>query len=559
MKACILYIYLKKHIILFFTIVFFTQILQAQSEPNVLWTKQFGGTGYDYGISVVTDNSNNIYITGRFSNTAHFDDLTLTTNAGNSIPFVAKTDPLGTLLWAEKFEGNGMGRRITTDGSGNIYTIGDFQGTITFGNITFNGNEQRNSVFVVKQNPTGQVLWANKFASVDGMDNVYSNEIATDTENNVYTAGRFYNTFDFGNTTFTRHPNVSFNAFLTKQDQEGNILWAKKIGETGEVTIKKIITDDLNNLYIAGSFKGTIDLGNNITLYTPNSGSAFFMKMDNSGEVLWAKHLGEESNSYSVAQSICFDTEGNIYVTGVFFGTLKLGTFAITNNGMGIPFVLKTNNIGEPMWIKGFQTQYPTFGCGGNDILSDIVGNIYVVGTFSGMINFGNGISFYFAGDIDAFVLKMDSSGTTKWAKRLGGSGFDDFYGITIDTEQNMCVIGAFEDTVFFENETFISAGYTDIFLFKFSSDQLNLIEQNQTSQLKIYPNPIKDFLNINISNKDINLSAEIINLLGQQIKIFQNVNNTENLDVSDLSPGIYLLNLINLNGEKQTIKIKKI
>lgn len=70
------------------------------------------------------------------------------------------------------------------------------------------------------------------------------------------------------------------------------------------------------------------------------------------------------------------------------------------------------------------------------------------------------------------------------------------------------------------------------------------------TSNLSVYPNPVKDILNININDIEIN-SISIYNTLGKQV--FQTQVLEESIDVSSFAKGLYLVNII--SNEKQITK----
>ena len=68
----------------------------------------------------------------------------------------------------------------------------------------------------------------------------------------------------------------------------------------------------------------------------------------------------------------------------------------------------------------------------------------------------------------------------------------------------------------------------------------------NSDFELKIYPNPSKNNLNIELSNKVYNeFKFEIINILGESISVSNNpfiVENKVNIDISSLKNGVYIL-----------------
>src|SRR5690606_36520212 len=154
-------------VIVFFVLgLFFCPSTQAQTDPTVAWAQQFGGT-FNYGWHVFdSDNSGNTYTTGRFSGSISFGDITLS-SVGSSDIFVVKTNSSDVVLWAERFGegGDDFGVAITIDKLGYIYTTDGVNGTASFGSYTFPSNTIERNIYVVKQNASGQVLWATQFSS----------------------------------------------------------------------------------------------------------------------------------------------------------------------------------------------------------------------------------------------------------------------------------------------------------------------------------------------------------------------------------------------------------
>src|SRR4051812_34365154 len=74
--------------------------------PTYQWAKNMGGTSDDYGLSVTTDASGNVYTAGFFQGTADFDPSSATlsfSSAGSDDIFISKLDASGNLVWAKKF------------------------------------------------------------------------------------------------------------------------------------------------------------------------------------------------------------------------------------------------------------------------------------------------------------------------------------------------------------------------------------------------------------------------------------------------------------------------
>ncbi|MEQ8572968.1 MAG: T9SS type A sorting domain-containing protein, partial [Fulvivirga sp.] len=107
------------------------------ADGNFIWAKSMGGISTDWGNSITTDASSNVYVVGYYKYTVDFDPGTevfnLTTNEFYDI-FIQKLDGDGNFIWSESMgeTDHDIGISITTDSFGNVYVTGDFQYTVDF-------------------------------------------------------------------------------------------------------------------------------------------------------------------------------------------------------------------------------------------------------------------------------------------------------------------------------------------------------------------------------------------------------------------------------------------
>jgi hypothetical protein len=84
--------------------------------------------------------------------------------------------------------------------------------------------------------------------------------------------------------------------FLSKLDQNGNFLWAKTIGGSLTEDAIDLHVDALSNIYITGTFKGTVDFdpSGGVSNLSSISGfvDVFICKFDGNGNFVWAKNIG---------------------------------------------------------------------------------------------------------------------------------------------------------------------------------------------------------------------------------------------------------------------------
>jgi hypothetical protein len=183
---------------------------------------------------------------------------------------------------------------------------------------------------------------------------------------------------------------------------------------------------------------------------------------------LWAKALSNNGGVYGY--SLCTDVNGNVFLMGAFTGLfLTIGTTTLTNQGVNSIFIVKYDNNGNVIWVKGAggaTTQH------GSKILTDQNGNLFLLGEFtSPTITFGT-TTLTNAGNDDMFLVKYDTNGNVLWAKSYGGLNDDSGYGITSDSNGNTIVAGRFDSpTITFGTTILTNVNFGDAFLVKFDAN----------------------------------------------------------------------------------------
>jgi hypothetical protein len=387
------------------------------------------------------------------------------------------------LQWAKGIGGIGpdTGNSIAIDASGNVYTTGAFQGTVDFDpnegifNLTSVGMQD---IFISKLDALGNFLWVISMGSSVG-DSGYS--ICLDASGNIFTTGCFQETADFdpGKEIFDLTSVGGFDIFISKLDNSGNFIWAKKIGAINSDNGLSIACDASGNVYTTGYFQNTPDFDPNVGTYNlTSSGNVdiFISKLDSDGNFIWAKALGSTNGDYGY--SIALDASGNVYTTGYFYGTVDFdpgeGKFNLISTGETEIFISKLNASGDFTWAKRLGGSAHDEG---HSITIDDLGNIMTTGMFSGTADFDPNVGTYnltSSGGVDIFISKLDSDGNFIWAKGMGSSGSDDGRFIDVDASNNVYTTGLFHETAEFDpsNGTFYltSAGGSDIFISKFNA-----------------------------------------------------------------------------------------
>jgi hypothetical protein len=356
-------------------------------------------------------------------------------------------------LWAKNIAGGtsispSSGNPLATDANGNSYVTGTFTGgSATFG--TFTLTSSGDNMFIVKYDPNGNVLWAKSSGGPGGVNSNMGSGVAVDSVGNVYVTGCFgSSTITFGTFTLTNNSSIE-NIYLVKYNGNGNVIWAKSAGGSGNDQGIGITTDSKGNVIITGSFQSpSITFGSFVLNNTASPNNTFVAKYDPSGKVLWAESPNGGGGNANCGYDIATDAKDNIYLTGYDeSSTLTFGSHTLNLIGNTDIFVVKYDSSGNVKWAKNYGG--PGGAAGGNaghGIIADTAGNAYITGYFnSSTATFGSNVLTYSGGGYAYFIAKCDTGGNVLWAQSESSTSSSDMgYGIAIDANANIYTIGFF-------------------------------------------------------------------------------------------------------------------
>ncbi len=563
---------------------------------NFLWAKRLGGTSYDYAKSIAVDASGNVIVCGYFEGTCDFDPgvgtFNLTSNGDKDI-YIAKLNSSGNFLWAKSMGSVGLDEAtsIDVDAAGNVYSTGYFNYTVDFdpgaGTFTLT-NTSNDNAFISKLDASGNFVFA-KHLKVDDSNIGYS--IKLDATGNIYACGSFRATnfdMDPGPGTFTVGSIAGTDdIFVLKLNSSGNFVWGKTMGGLNYEEAYDIAVDGSGNVYTTGYFENVCDFDPGVGIFTLTatgvSTEIFISKLDASGNFVWAKQYS--SNGNDGCFSITTDAMHNIYATGYFEGSCDfdpgVGTFTLASAGQSDIFISKLDASGNFVFAD-------RIGAGlsdnGNSVQVDAVGNVYTVGEFIGNgIDFDTGVGSYTlasGANMGAFIHKMcmvpsAPSNVTPLANQLicapnnsttlqvNGLGTINWYASPTSTLSLATGTAFTTPTLAVGSYTYYaeaitcstSISRTPISVTVSACTSISSTLQKEVNQIKIYPNPA-----INILNIETKYPAEriiISNLLGKEIIVLSRITDLTQVDISELPKGFYLVTVAT-KSQKQTVKIIK-
>ena len=560
-----------KNLIPCFLLILISKGLFAQNLDQV---SVFGGSNEIVATGVDTDQFNNSYTLGYFGGIGDFDPGSggfNLTSMGTTDVFVSKTNEQGEFVWAKQLGGSGSiySTQISVDGLGNVYVSGFFNNSIDFNpgsesfDIISNGNFDS---FILKLDTDGNFIWAKGFG---GAERDRNQAIEVDSSGNVYATGIFNLTVDFdaeGDGFQLTSMGGDYDVYIAKYSTDGDLIWAKQIGGTGNVLSHDIAIDDSGNVYSTGHYgNGSPDFDpgdESFSLGTGGFDIMYISKLDALGDFVWAKQVfGNINHGNSIA------VKGNdLVVSGYFLGLQDfdpgVGTFEMESVSLFDAYVLKLDIDGNFNWAKQMG------GTGRDESLAvqiDVNGSIVHHGVFEGTANFdptGSNFSLTSLGTHDVFVSKLDPSGSLLWISQIGGNGLEHAADLALDGNNAVLLAGHFFESTDFDpspSETSItSLGQSDAFMLKLQNTPL-AISENEIPQYQIYPNPFNNFITIELGESYNEVQIQVFNFLGQEVES-KNLSTTGTLNLNIKGPsGVYFVHISSHVGPSTTKRILKI
>lgn len=350
------------------------------SDGSVLWQVTYDNSSHDdYGISVVTDPSNNIYT----ATTSYVS----TTNGYDWV--IQKRDSNGTTLWTKTFSSGfyDVPTDMKYDGSGHLYVTGVRTGTTSLQDYCTIKYDASN----------GNTLWSSpSYYNYANLVDIPA-AITIGASGRIIVAGGSGSTltnWDFATVRYNPSTGAQINA--TRSSSSG----------LGFDQITSVAKDQYDNIYVTG-----------YAAVTGNGYDVKIVKLDTALSTVWTvtkdggAHLNDGGNAIGV------DASGYVYVTG----------YTNKTNGGTDYFTLKYNSSGTLQWSKTFSATDPTKSAIAKKLDIDPYGNILILG------------DAYNIGNRDLLTLAYDVNGNKKWEEWYIGAGNGDDYAsaIKIDDASN--------------------------------------------------------------------------------------------------------------------------
>ncbi|MDI1435074.1 SBBP repeat-containing protein [Polyangium sorediatum] len=246
----------------------------------------------------------------------------------------------------------------------------------------------------------------------------------------------------------------------------GVTAFAAAYGDAQTQSGVSVSTDKTGNILLAGALQGTMNLGGTM-LTSGGKEDAFVAKLNSAGQVIWAKRFGDGQNQS--ATGIGADAEGNVYVTGIFIGTVNFGGSNLTSdtNFFQDVFLVKFAPDGSHVWSKKFGDSNIQYA---RALAVDGVGNVVIAGYFQQQVDFGGGVLTAAGQAFDAFVAKFNATGQHLWSKKYGNDADQSAKSLAVDGAGNVYVAGEASGAIDFGAGLVMAQGNPSAFVAKLDS-----------------------------------------------------------------------------------------
>lgn len=465
---------------------------------NIDWARSFGDISNnirfhsDLGggneLSLTSDNDGNIYVVGNFKDSINLAPGLknhLIRGTGDRDLFIVKLDSTGSIIWSKgitgKSETDCMSIQVLDS---SIYLIGSFYDTVDFNpgkakEYLVSKTKNYNDGYILRLDLDGNFIWAR---AIHGSYNVNIHSLTTNSNEELFITGFFGKTAEFDSSGIKKTISSAgnYDVFVAKYNIEGDAIWVRSVGGTENDVGNAIKLDDHGHIYITGFYSNKANFdpnGSSTFLKSNGKRDVFILKLDSSGNYIWAKSIGGISDDYGL--SLTNSASGLTFITGYFQDSIDLDPdkpeAPFQSLGGKDIFILCLDTNGYYLWGR-------TCGSKKDDVAHSVVASynnhLYITGTFQDTLDLSqlNHQSIISKGNSDIFLLHIDTSNTLVNAHSYGSTNSDIGYLLHLNKNRKLVLIGGYSDTIrFIKNSTkdsLVSVGGNDIIIFHYNNCQ---------------------------------------------------------------------------------------
>jgi hypothetical protein len=489
-----------------FSLFYCDQTVTGNTNPLALPTVETGNITSPYQLTGLV-NGHKYWFAVRVKDSEGLGD-------SNTVKKSSQPSVGGNLLWVKRRTGGVSSRSTVLSDDSTVVTgvYGYFGASATFGageinetilasrdaaGVMFFRNNQfppgadpdvHGDIFVARYYPDGTLAWAKQAGGANSdYHGDYGSGITSLADNSTVVVGYFEGSSTFGpgetNQTILTStarpitvardiqayydPDYYYDIFIARYNPDGTLAWAKRAGGEGSDLGTNVKSLSDNSTVMTGYIGDTATFGAGEVHETILSGLGYFIARYNpDGTLAWAKKVEGSGHEITTLSDDSFVLTG-VFSTSATFGPGEATQTTLTTEGWTDVFIAKFNPDGTLLWAKRAgsatgETIDPFITALSDD-------STVVTGIFEDSSTFGAGETnqtvLNCVGWRDIFIARYNTNGTLAWAKRAGGSGWDNGTGITTLLDNSIVVVGHHGDAI-----TFAPGEASETILYKYET-----------------------------------------------------------------------------------------
>jgi hypothetical protein len=493
-----------------FTLFLYTLTIYAQ-DPNILWQRTIGGSDWDEPTFIIPTTDQGFFIGG--SSKSNISGEKTENSRGGYDYWVLKFDSSGNIEWQKTIGGDKDDRlseaKQTTDGG--YILVGNSRSDIS-GDKTEN-SQGGQDYWIIKLDTVGNITWQN---TIGGDDDDGAGNVEL-TDDGGYLIGGTSNSSISGDRTLFNSDNS--DAWIVKLDESGNILWQRAHSPFGNFRLISLkLTSD------GGYVLGGDDL--DFSSYT-------ICKISINGNTTWSKLYGGDNEEFF--SKLIITSDGGYMAIGHSYSNAS-GDKTEDSRGGPDYWILKLDDVGNIEWQK-------TIGGDNGDAPYAVIqtnDNGYFLAGYS-YSNISGEKTENTVGPPDFWIMKLNSVGIIEWQNNIGGAFGERLPRSIINDDGSFTITGQSSSDIS-GDKTENSRGSNDFWIIKHAAT-LGLEENPFASAITLYPNPVKNTLQLNTQDQTIN-QINIYTITGSKILQLEVNTVSPTVDVSSLASGVYYVQL---------------
>lgn len=561
-----------KSIIIFLGILSVLTCQRTLSQPfahQLDWHATFssGKESSENSSQVDFDSDGNVYSSGiiRYSPanflfpvaTIDFGPDAIQVEENQSAIYVLKQDSTGVVKWATGLSASVSIYRplaFVVDNESSIYLTTYATGDLSIGDSLVPAPYGINNSwsFIVKMDSTGSLVWLQPFTVP------YMQQMDHDADNNIYFTGFLYEQTLFGYDTLSSLIEGSGpGRFIAKMDTDGNLKW----GRTVSYKINSIACAS-DKVYLNTAGGDSLFIGDSLI-----SENATFQlhAIDSSGNIEWTTKINDKVSWFYPEQLTAVNDNGEITVAGRFSGVLRIGNDSVKSYSVldsctvwdsvsqsyitidSLCTVYSTDLFVSKFASNGDLVSLNVFQSPGFQNISKLKTNneyTYIGGYYNDQFSIND--SSYF-GDNRYFWMVIDDQAQLIDFNLLEQNLFS-YWSIAVTNSNDVAISRSFIDTLS-SPLNLVSTGSYDILILKYHLASLNtgtsITENSAVLTSSVFPNPSNGQISIRLdSHQQLPVKLEIVDMHGKIVLVDQLNSSMSQIDLSDLSMGVYLIQL---------------